>query len=180
MSDIQLAADSLSIVLPGVYLPVPVSPLWLYEQGLIGEAEYDLREVELLLPGEATVFKVGAFRVQCQPNMLQVSTEDESEFERLRDLASGMLRSLHQVKVAQLGINRLVHFYASDVALWNAIGDSLVNNTGGGISFHWLACVPLPSGVIGRTSMPVAFKCRLSRPSITRVRYLSPTMIITS
>lgn len=124
----QLASDSLSIVVPGIYRPLPVSTHWLFENALIGDPEYDDREVELLLPGEVATFRVGAFRVHCQSDRLHVTTEDESEFERLRDLVSGILRLLPDVKVSQLGINRIVHFYASDEKSWNAIGDSLVNN----------------------------------------------------
>jgi hypothetical protein len=124
----QLAADSLFIVVPGDYRPVQVTPRWLLDQGLIGQADFDTREVELLVPGEIAKFKVGAYQVQCQPGRLQVTTDDESEFERLRDLMSGILRALPDVKVSQLGINRAVHFYASGAASWHAIGDSLVNN----------------------------------------------------
>lgn len=124
----QLATDSLLIVVPGDYRLVQVAPRWLLEQGLIGQADFDTREAELLMPGEIAKFKVGAFQIQCQPDRLQVATEDESEFERLRDLASGILRALPDVKVSQLGINRVVHLYAADRDSWNAIGDSLVNN----------------------------------------------------
>jgi len=124
----QIAADSLSIVVLGIFRPHPVSPFWLLEQGLIGQADYDAREIELLLPGEVITFKVGAFQVHWQPDRLQVITTDEAEFERSRDLMAGMLRSLAEVKVSQLGINRSVHFSLSDNASWNAIGDSLVNN----------------------------------------------------
>lgn len=124
----QIAADSLSIVVPGIFRPLPLSPRSLFEQGLIGQADYDAREVELLLPNEVITFKVGAFQVHCQPDKLQVTTVDEAEFERLRDLAAGILRSLADTKVSQLGINRSLHFIASDTESWNAIGDSLVNN----------------------------------------------------
>lgn len=124
----QIAADSLSIVVPGIFKPLQLSPHSLFEQGLIGQADYDAREVELLLPNEVITFKVGAFQVHCQPDRLQVATADEAEFERLRDLMTGILRSLNDTKVSQLGINRSVHFFVSDKESWNAIGDSLVNN----------------------------------------------------
>lgn len=128
MSELELAADSLSIVVPGIYHPLAVSPDWLFEQSLIGDPEFDDRLVEMLLPGEATTFRVGTFRVLCQRDKLQVSTEDVSEYERLRDLVSGILRSLPNLKVSQLGINRHVHFHVPDVDSWNAIGDALVSN----------------------------------------------------
>jgi hypothetical protein len=100
----------------------------LYETELIGQAEYETRNVELLLPNEVATFRVGAFQVHCQPDRLQALTEDEAEFERLRDLMSGILRSMPDVKVSQLGINRSVHFNVADNDSWNAIGDALVNN----------------------------------------------------
>lgn len=128
MSPLQIAGDSLSIVVPGIFRHLPVSPHWLFEQSLIGQADYEAREIELLLPGEVTTFKVGAFQVHCQPDRLQVTTTDEAEFERLRDLMTGMLRLLSDAKVSQLGINRSVHFFTPDNESWNAIGDSLVNN----------------------------------------------------
>lgn len=128
MSTPQLAADGMSIIVPGSYHPLPVSPRWLLDQGLIGQADYDARDIQLFVPNEVATFKVGAFQVHCQSDRLAASTEDESEFERLRDLVSGMLRSLPDVKISQLGINRSVHFFASDAGSWNAIGDSLVNN----------------------------------------------------
>jgi hypothetical protein len=124
----QIAADGLTIVVPGSYHPLVVSPQWLLEQELIGQADYDGREIQFLIPNEVTIFKVGAFQVQCQPDKFQVTTEDESEFERVRDLVSGILRALPDVKVSQLGINRSVHFSVPDSGSWNAIGDSLVNN----------------------------------------------------
>jgi hypothetical protein len=113
---------------PGIFQPVPVSPHWLLEQGLIGQADYDTREIELFLPNEVATFKVGAYQVHCQPDRLQVTTVDEAEFERLRDLMAGILRLLADVKISQLGINRSVHFYAPDVQSFNAIGDALVAN----------------------------------------------------
>lgn len=128
VNKLQLASDALSIVVPGIYRPLPVSTHWLFDNALIGDPEYDDREVELLLPGEATTFRVGAFQIHCQSDRLHATTEDESEFERLRDLVSGMLRLLPDVKISQLGINRNVHFYAADDESWNNIGDSLVNN----------------------------------------------------
>jgi len=134
----QIAADSLSIVVPGIFRPLPLSPHSLFEHGLIGQADYDAREVELLLPNEAITFKVGAFQVHCQSDKLQVTTADEAEFERLRDLVAGILRSLTDTKVSQLGINRSVHFFAADNESWNAIGDSLVNND------IWGDALPLP------------------------------------
>jgi hypothetical protein len=134
----QIAADSLSIVVSGIFRPLPLSPRSLFEHGLIGQADYDAREVELLVPNEVITFKVGAFQVHCQPDRLQVTTADEGEFERLRDLMAGILRSLADTKVSQLGINRNVHFFASDNESWNAIGDSLVNND------VWGDALPLP------------------------------------
>lgn len=125
----QLATDSLSIVVRGDFHPVQVVPRWLLDQGLIGEADFETREVKVLDEGTAAEFRVGAFQVDCYRDELEVKTTDETEFERLRDLVSGILRALPGAAVSELGINRGVHFYASDAASWHAIGDSLVNNS---------------------------------------------------
>lgn len=123
-----LAADASTIVVTGSFKPLTTTPTWMREQGLISEADFKRTEYELLIPGEAMTFKVGWFRCQINPQVFQLETSEESEFERLRDLAVDILRTMPERPIAQMGMNRVVHISVDDRDMWHALGDHLVNN----------------------------------------------------
>ena len=123
-----LAADTATIVLTGNFRPVFISPKWLHEQQLFTESELKSSEFELLIPNEAAIFSAGWLRCQVNPQQIILETSEEAEFEPLRDLAADMLRAMPSTPIAQMGINRIVHFTPPSQKEWNSIGDHLVNN----------------------------------------------------
>jgi hypothetical protein len=123
-----LAADASSIVITGAFKPVEITPAWMLENNLISAADAHSAQFELLIPGEAVTFTGGWFKCQINPQSFQLETSEESEFERLRDLAVNTLRVISARPVSQMGMNRAAHISISDLASWHAIGDHLVNN----------------------------------------------------
>jgi hypothetical protein len=124
-----IAADSCAVVVTGQFRPVDISPIWLHDHNLIGRAELDNSSIELLIPNEAVNFNAGWLHCQATPQSWQFDTPDETAFESLRDLVVNLLREKLNTPISQLGINRSVHFTASDFESWHAVGDGLVNNT---------------------------------------------------
>jgi hypothetical protein len=123
-----VAADLASVVITGPMKPVVISPTWLRELDLIGDSELQDANFELLIPNEAATFQAGWLRVLANPQTLEVQTTQEAEFERLRDVALGILRAREDAPIAMMGINRTVHFKLNDLGRWHAIGDHLVHN----------------------------------------------------
>jgi hypothetical protein len=111
-------------VVKGHFKAAIFSPAWLWKQELIGPEEYGASEVEII---SADVAKFSCLWLACliTPDTLQFSTNDDDEFERVRDAVVGVLRILDQTPVAALGINRAVRFQAGEVERWHAIGDAL-------------------------------------------------------
>jgi hypothetical protein len=123
-----LAADLVAIVIRGDFRPVEISPKQLYEQKLIGDLEYRDAVIELRVPGEAAAFEAGWLTCQANAESLQLMTDQEVEYERLRDLAIAVLLSAPDRKISQLGINRHIHFPVPDTDIYDSIGDNLVHN----------------------------------------------------
>lgn len=121
----EFALDETAIVVRGTYVPTVISPEWLRAQKLVGDDDVSTSEIEIISPA-VTVFTVGALRIQVTPDLLQISTEDQAETERARDLVIGLLRTLEHTPVSVLGINRAVHFTPATKEEWHAIGDRLV------------------------------------------------------
>lgn len=116
--------ESISIVLKGAFNPAIFSPAWMRSEKLIGETEYKAASVDLITR-ELTIFSTAWLRVQAQLDTLQISTVESDEYERARDVAIGILRSLPHTPVAALGINREVHFAVESPDQWHSIGDAL-------------------------------------------------------
>jgi hypothetical protein len=123
-----LAVDVVSIVMRGHFRPVTISPRDLRDQELIGETEYAEASFEVRIPNEVAVFEAGWIRCRADPESLELSTGQEAEQERLRDVAVALLRVDDDRRLSMMGINRAVHFSVPDRQRWNAIGDNLVHN----------------------------------------------------
>jgi hypothetical protein len=123
-----LAADATTVVLVGEFRPVWISPIWLHEHGQLSDAELAAVQFELLIPNEAITFQAGWLRCVGNAQQLQFETQQEAEFERLRDVAVAVLRAMPDLELGLMGINRIVHFEASSVDAWHAVGDNLVRN----------------------------------------------------
>jgi hypothetical protein len=123
-----VAAESATVVVTGQWRPVTVSPKWLRDHDLIGDAELNRSSFELLIPNEAATFEAGWLRCQANAQVIQFETQQPAEFERLRDLAAGFLREQSGTMITHMGINRNAHFRIADQNEWHAIGDRLVHN----------------------------------------------------
>lgn len=124
MSTTENAFDAASVVVKGHFNPPIISPGWLLAQKLISAEDFAEAKVQVITPD---VSSFAAVWVQCNVTLdtLQLSTSDVTEYERLRDLAVGILRTLQHTPVAALGINRGVHFATGSVAAWHEVGDAL-------------------------------------------------------
>ncbi|MER6628521.1 hypothetical protein ABT301_09800 [Streptomyces sp. NPDC000987] len=125
MGRTEFALYELSIVVRGAFMPHTLSPKWLASNQLIGEDDLATAKVEVISP-EITVFHCGAFRIQVMPEVLQISTSDLAETERVRDLMIGIIRTLPYVPLSALGFNSSAHFTPASEDEWHAIGDRLV------------------------------------------------------
>ncbi|GIF71705.1 hypothetical protein [Asanoa siamensis] len=121
-----LASDSVTVVLRGQVPIADLSPRWLHDKGLIGDSELAQAKHLLLLPGEVNNFSADWLTVTAQSGTLQVSTDREEEFERLRDVAAGILAAFPDAPLVAMGMNRAVHFVAPSREAYHRIGDSLV------------------------------------------------------
>jgi hypothetical protein len=128
MTSFNLASDLVSVVLKGNYRSIGISPKVLASDVLIGEVEAQEATYELLVPGEASVFQAAWLRCQIQAGSLELQTQQESEHERLRDVAVGILQTYPKHPISAMGINRAVHIPVKNRKAWHSIGDHLVNN----------------------------------------------------
>jgi hypothetical protein len=120
----ELAINGVGIVILGRFTPKIFSPGWLATEGLLGKEEAISAQLELIVPN-ASIFTAAWLRCEVTDNRLAVSTSDPLEFERLRDVALGVLSTSPHPPVAALGLNRDVHFAVPSAAEWHAIGDQL-------------------------------------------------------
>lgn len=107
--------------------PTTLSPRWLAERDLIGHSDLEEAKIHVLVPEDLTIFDAPWFRCHVQSEFIQLVSAEEP-FERLRDLAAGILKSFSDAKLALLGINRSVHFPTPNLNAYHAIGDRLVQN----------------------------------------------------
>lgn len=128
MSLPPIAADSCAVVVVGDLRPVEIGPDWLRSEEIVDPSLSD-EKYEVLIPREACNFTLGAIKYQIGARGLQVETTDQSEFEPMRDLVVDVLTAMPKRPIAQLGINRVVHFNAPDDDQWHSVGDRLVNNS---------------------------------------------------
>lgn len=120
----NVALEGAAVVVKGSFNPAILSPNWLHQLQLISSVELDHQDVDII-SRDITAFSAGWAAVRATPDHLQLSTSDVAEFERVRDLAIGILRSLPHTPISGLGINRDFHFRVESQARWHAIGDAL-------------------------------------------------------
>lgn len=124
MAKRSIAIDAVSVVVMGAFNPLVFSPQWLFDTGLIGSQELDAQVTEIITP-QFAAFTAGWATVRVTPDTLQLVTQDVTEFERLRDLASGILQRLAHTPISAMGINREFHFEVASPEGYHAIGDTL-------------------------------------------------------
>jgi len=116
----------MSVVVPGEYDPLLITPRWLREKDLIGAEDYDSYGIEIISSG-GTVVSFGSIVLRVLPDTLQVSTDAPDDAEAVRDLAAGILLSMPRdtAGISAMGINRAVHFAVPQDA-YHTVGDTLV------------------------------------------------------
>ena len=119
-----VVVDGCAVVVRGHFNPAIISPAWLLHVELISGKQYGDTETTIVSE-DITMFRTGWAQVQASREFFQVSTSDAAEFERLRDLASGVLAVLKHTPVSALGINRHAHLEVESRSAWHAVGDLL-------------------------------------------------------
>jgi hypothetical protein len=120
----ELAIDTASVILRGLFDVTVLSPQNLAEQGLIDPGQL-ADATQKFSTNEISIFETKRIRFVCNQQVLQFTAQQADEFEPLRDLALGALRLLPAPQVSVLGINRDVHFAVLSDAAWHAVGDTL-------------------------------------------------------
>lgn len=112
-------------MLRGQFNPAIITPGWLLAQGLLGPKEtLDVRSQVILT--QLSQFHISWLQCQVTEDQLGLWTDEPAEFERLRDVAVGILNTLSHTPVSVLGINRDFHFQMPSWEDWHAVGDELV------------------------------------------------------
>lgn len=124
MAEPRIVHEGANIVVRGRFNPAIFSPRWFRDEELIGDVEYDAAKIEIISP-RASIFELGWARVHVSEDTFQVATEDADEFERLRDIAVGVLKLLRHTPLMALGINRDFHVQVEDFEALNRIGDAI-------------------------------------------------------
>jgi hypothetical protein len=124
MAEPDVHSEGVQIVVRGNFNPAIFSPGWLLANGLIGKEESEDVRPEAIVP-QVSVFEVAWLRCEVTNDRLAISTQSTQEFERLRDIAVGILSTLSHTPVALLGINRFYHLRYADAGAWHRVGDRL-------------------------------------------------------
>lgn len=119
-----LVLDTVNLVIKGSFNPALFSPAWLRANGIIGDAEHENAEVEVITQDVAQ-FKCVWLSVTVTREALQFGTDRVEEFERVRDATVATLELLPHVPLAVMGINRSAHFEVGGVEAWHRLGDTL-------------------------------------------------------
>ena len=117
--------QGVSIVFLGNFVPSLISPAWLRLHELIGPEELKQANVQVIIP-PTSIFNVDWLGVNVTQQKLMLQTALPQEFDRIRDVAVGILRSIEAPQVTALGINTDMHWRAPDMDTYNNFGDVLV------------------------------------------------------
>lgn len=122
--ELRIAVESAAVVIRGPFNPVVFSPSWFADAELVGSAELNDSEIEVISP-EISSFRLGWLRFTATRDTLQLATEEVEELPRLRDATVGVLRTLHHQPVSVLGINRETHTLVGSADALNHLGDRI-------------------------------------------------------
>ena len=124
MSSPNVHVEGAQVVVLGHFNPAIFSPGWLVANGLIGRLEGNDARPQAIVP-QLSIFEVGWLRCEVTPDRMSIATQDPQEFERVRDVAAGVLGVLPHVPVSAVGINRYFHVALPDQRAWHKVGDAL-------------------------------------------------------
>lgn len=129
--------QGVSIVFLGHFVPSLISPAWLRLHELIGADELKKALVQVIIP-PTSIFNVDWLGVNVTEQKLILQTSIPQEFDRIRDVAVGVLRSLETPQISAVGINTDMHWLSPDIDSFNNFGDVLVPKD------FWLDLMKLP------------------------------------
>jgi hypothetical protein len=116
--------EGAAVVLLGNFNPALVHPAWLARHKLVRDSEADAADVNLVRP-ELSVFSVGPFRVEAQPERFTVMVDDLGNLGPLQDLVSSVFTILGQTPITKFGLNRHMHFRMESADSWHKVGHTL-------------------------------------------------------
>jgi hypothetical protein len=117
--------QGIGVVFLGSFAPSLISPGWLRLHELIGPDEFTKSQVQVIIP-PTSIFNVDWLGVNVTENKLVLQTTLPQEFDRIRDVAVGILRSLESPQISALGINTEMHWLSPSIDSFNNFGDVLV------------------------------------------------------
>lgn len=122
--DFQLKIDAASVVLRGPFAPEKFHPGWFTANGLINPDAMRDCSVEIISPDIARFwFEWVRFDIQKDRFAFQIKDTDAFS-ELLQDLVVGTLEIAENTQVGAMGINRDMHFLASSLEKYIAVGDA--------------------------------------------------------
>ncbi len=123
--DFELKLDAASVVLRGPFAPEKFHPGWFTANGLINPDAMKDCKVEIISP-DISGFLFEWVRFDVQKDRFAFQIKDTAAFsELLQDLVVGTLELAENTQVRTMGINRDMHFLASSLEKYHAIGDAL-------------------------------------------------------
>lgn len=125
MPDLDIAEDSVTIVVRGHFNAAIPTPAWLLAQGLVGAEDALAVQADLMVP-QISAYQLPWAKVEVTEDRFLVHTADPQHFERCRDLVVGIFSILSHTPVNALGINRSFHVRMTSANAWHALGDLLV------------------------------------------------------
>lgn len=115
-------AEAASVVLVGWFNPAIFHPAWFIAEGLL-PADVE-RDIALdVVSAQFTSFRADWLRLQVDAERFQVSTDDPSAFDALRDLAEGAAKLLRHTPVRAVGINTRADYRLPDHESWKQLHD---------------------------------------------------------
>jgi hypothetical protein len=113
-----------SVVINGSFAPALFQPQWFARQNLFPLAEADNAKIGIV-SNEVTQFTTERFNITAMPQQLNIRSMPGSIFDHVRDLIINTLFLLDQTPVAEMGVNRMMHFKMRSTDAWHTIGDTL-------------------------------------------------------
>lgn len=129
--------EGASIVVLGRFNPSIFSPAWLRHHNLIGAKDEEAAEITVIIP-PAAVFSTGWLSLDVTEDRLVLLTTHSYEYDRLRDVATGILSLLDKTPISGLGINHEAHWSVASRFAYDRFGDALVPKE------YWAERISLP------------------------------------
>ena len=156
-------------MLIGEFNPAIITPWWLVHVGFLSADDAQQLTEVTTLP-RLSIFQAAWLRCDARDDgLFQFSTSQSLEYDRLRDLVLGVLRTLPHVPLGAMGLNRDFHFQSSSPDVWHSIGDRLIPKK------FWQSHLKLPRGrslqlrVSETMSMRVTYVLRIEPSNVVPI-----------